>query len=80
MITRRPVPIPYAPIECVGPIQARLLDRAASSSHHYVMPSGRERKAAARLTSRGLLTPAPGLPGVLAVTPYANNCNWLVNR
>lgn len=52
----------------VGPVQASVLDRAARSRLHLVIPgSYRERRALHSLAARGIVSPAPGLPGAWAV-------------
>ena len=83
MITTVPSVVPYAPIECVGPVQARLLDRVAKSGPPYwaTTPYGHlEGRAARRLVERGILQQLITFPGVYTLTPYAHHCNWLVNR
>jgi hypothetical protein len=81
MITALPNRVPYAPCECVGPVQASLLDRVARSPLRYVAPGGfLELRAARRLAARGILVRAWGWPGLYTLTPYADHCNWLVNR
>lgn len=49
----------------LGPVQRRILDRAAHSTQGNVMPAGYlERRACRRLEARGRLFKRPGLPDV----------------
>lgn len=51
----------------VGPVQARLLDRA---SRGWVLPANYlERRALRRLTARGVMAPVPSYPDVWRRTP-----------
>jgi hypothetical protein len=65
-----PEPIPETRVRMLGPVQARLVGRAGTSTAGNVMPANYlERRALRRMQARGIAATVPGLPDVWSVNP-----------